>query len=108
MPRARPLAPRPGADVLARAHVEAVVEGEFQHLHEVEVAGEDVGLLAEGAHLDAARAAAFAGVLEGLALTELLFHHRVSLLMGFPFLLILVAAFYLAALATPRTAPAAA
>ena len=69
---------RAGADVLAGAHVEAVVQREFQHLHQVEVAGEDVGFLAERAHLDAARAAALAGVLQRLALAELFFDHGVG------------------------------
>ena len=69
---------RAGADVLARAHVEAVVQREFQHLHQVEVAGEDVGFLAERAHFDAARAAALARVLERLALAELFFDDGVG------------------------------
>ncbi len=53
------------------------MQGKLQHLHEVEVAGEDVGLLAEGAHLDAAAAAAGARIDEGLALAQLFLDHRV-------------------------------
>ncbi len=49
-----------------------------RHLGQVEVAGEDVGLLAEGAHLHAAAAAAGARVLEGLALAQLLLHDGVG------------------------------
>ena len=67
-----------GPEPLAGAGVDAVVQGQLQHLQQVEVAGEDVGLLAEGAHLHAAGAAALAGVLQGLALAQLLLHHRVG------------------------------
>ena len=54
------------------------MQRQFQHLDQVEVAGEDVGLLAEGPGLDAAAAAAGPGVLQRLALADLLLDHRVG------------------------------
>ena len=67
------------ADLLLGAGVEPVVQRQLQHLHQVEVAREDVGLLAEGAHLHAAGAAPFPRVLQRLALAELLLHHGVRI-----------------------------
>ena len=46
------------ADPLARARIDAVVQRDLEHLGQVEVAGEDVGLLAERAHFHAAARAA--------------------------------------------------
>jgi len=47
-----------GAEPPAGARVHAVVQRQLQHLHQVEVAGQDVGLLAERARLHAAAGAA--------------------------------------------------
>ena len=67
-----------GADLAAGQLVAAVVQGQFQDLGDVKVARQDVGFLAEGARFDAARAAAFAGVLHGLADADLLHDHGVG------------------------------
>jgi hypothetical protein len=66
------------ADLLAGQLVAAVVQGQLQDLGHVQVAGQDVGLLAEGPGLDAAGAAALAGVLHGLADAHLLHDHGVG------------------------------
>ncbi len=62
----------------AGARVHPVVQRQLQDLGEVEVAGEDVRFLAEGADLHAAGAAAGPGVLQRLPLAELLLDHRVG------------------------------
>jgi hypothetical protein len=64
--------------LLSGEGIDAIVEGEFEHLGQVEIAGEDVGFLAEGADLDAAAATAGAGVFEGLALSELFLNDGVG------------------------------
>ena len=76
--RSEPGAPVVRAQLLAGARIDAVVQRQLQHLHQVEVAGEDVGLLAEGPDLDAAAAPAGPGVFERLALAELLLDHGVG------------------------------
>ena len=55
------------AELLAGARIDAVVQRDFQHLGQVEVAGEVVVLLAERAGFDAAAGAAAAGVHQALA-----------------------------------------
>ena len=58
----------------ARDRIDPVVERHFQDLGHVQVAGQQVGLLAEGPHLDAAAASPLAGIPEGLALAQQLGH----------------------------------
>ena len=58
------------ADVLSRLGVDAVVQRNLQNLRRIQVARQQVGFLAEGTHLDAARAAALAGILDGLSLAH--------------------------------------
>ncbi len=67
-----------GAELSLRLRIETVVECQLQDLRQVEVAGQNVGLLAEGPHLDTAAAAAGPGVLERFALPNLLLHHCVG------------------------------
>ena len=52
------------ADLLAGFRVDTVVQRDFQDLRGVQVACQQIGFLAEGAHLDAAGAAALAGILQ--------------------------------------------
>ena len=58
------------ADRLARARIDAVVEGDLEDLGHVEVPGQGVVLLAESPGLDAAAGPAVAGILGGLALPD--------------------------------------
>ena len=58
------------AEPLARLGVDAVVQRYLQNLWRIQVARQQVGLLAEGTHLDATRTAALAGILQRLALTH--------------------------------------
>ena len=62
------------AELLAGERVLAVVEGDFKDFRRVEVAGEQVSLLAEGPHLDAPGAAPFPCVLDGLSRPHHLLH----------------------------------
>ena len=62
----------PQAQPPAGPRIDAVVQRQLEDLHQVEVAGEDEGLLAEGPRLDAAAATAGPGVRQRLALAELL------------------------------------
>ncbi len=64
-------------DLLARPRVHAVVQGQFQHLGQTEVAGQDVGFLAEGPDLDAAAGAAVAGIGDGFAHADQLLDDQV-------------------------------
>ena len=61
------------------ARVDPVVEGDLQQLGQVEVAGQDVGLLAEGTGLDATAGATLARVLDALAHARQLGHDRVGI-----------------------------
>ncbi len=58
------------------------MQGQLQHLHEVEVAGQDIGFLAERSDLDTAAAPAGPRVLDGLPLAQLLGHGRVRVEQG--------------------------
>ena len=58
------------AELNAGARVAAVVECQFEQLGQVEIAGQNVGFLAEGAHLHAAARAAAACVAQRLALPD--------------------------------------
>ena len=66
------------AELLAGARIDAVVERQFQDFHQVEISGEDEGLLAEGAGFDAAAAPAGPGVFQRFALAKLLLDHTVG------------------------------
>ena len=66
------------ADGLPGARVDPVVERDLEDLGQVEVAGQDVGFLAERAGLDAAAGAAVAGVDDRLALPDELLDDRVG------------------------------
>ena len=66
------------AELLPGARVDAVVQGDLQHLGQVEVAGQVVVLLAERAHLHAAARAAAARVGHDLALPHQLLHDQVG------------------------------
>ena len=59
--------------------IPAVVQGQLEYLRQVEVAGENVGLLAERADFDTTAATAGAGIFERLALADLLGDHRVGI-----------------------------
>ena len=67
------------ADPLAAERVAAVVQGDLQHLDQVEIAGQDVAFAAEGPGLHAARGAAAAGVGQRLALAQHLGHQRLGI-----------------------------
>ena len=67
------------ADLLARLRVHAVVQRDFQDLRRIQITRQQVRFLAEGTHLDTAGAAAFAGVLQGLALAHQLLHVSVRI-----------------------------
>ena len=69
---------RRGPELLSGARVHAIVQRQFQHLHQIEVASEDVGLLAESARFDATAAAAGPGVFQRLALANLFLHDRIG------------------------------
>ncbi len=66
------------ADAPAGHRVDAVVQRDLEHLRQVEVAGQDVGFLAERPRLDAPAGAAGAGVLERLSLPHQLVDHEVG------------------------------
>ena len=66
-------------ELLSGPRVHAIVQRQFQHLHQIEVAGEDVGLLAERARFDATAATAGSGVLQRLALAHLLLDHCIGI-----------------------------
>ena len=74
--RLRPAGRR--AEPPAAPRIDAVVQRQLEDLRQVEVAGEDVRLLAEGAGLDAAGAAALPRVLDRLPHPQLLLDHRVG------------------------------
>jgi len=58
----------------ARHRIDPIVERHLQDLGHIEVAGEQVGLLSEGSHLDAAAASPLAGILQRFALAQQLGH----------------------------------
>ncbi len=66
------------ADLLAGPRVQAIVEGQFQHFGQVEVAGEDIGFFAERADLHATAGAAVACVGHGFAHTDQLLDDQVA------------------------------
>ena len=68
----------PRADAQAGRRIDAVVQRDLEHLRQVEVAGQDVGFLAERAGLDAAARAARARVLDALALAQQLLDDHVG------------------------------
>ncbi|EKD38768.1 MAG: hypothetical protein ACD_75C00615G0001 [uncultured bacterium] len=59
--------------------IDAVIEGDLKNFRHIEVAGEDIGLLAEGTGLDAAAGSAFAGVLHGFADPHLFHDHCIGI-----------------------------
>ncbi len=65
-------------DGLAGQLVNPVIQGNLQDLRDIEIAGEDIGLLAEGTGLDAAAGPALPGVFDALADPHLLHDHRVG------------------------------
>jgi len=64
------------------ARVTPVVQGQLEHLGQVEVAGQNVSFFAEGAHLHAARRAAAAGIADGFAHAHQLFYDQVRVEYG--------------------------
>ncbi len=74
----RPSASGLDADLLSGARIDAVVERDLEDLREVEVAGQDVGFLAERPRLDAAARPAGPCVLERLAMAHQFVHHHVG------------------------------
>ena len=58
------------ADLTAGDGIHTVVQSQFQKFGHVQIACEQIGLLAEGADLDTAAAASLTGVLQALALTD--------------------------------------
>ena len=58
------------AKALASLGVDAIVQRNLQNLRRVQIARQQIGLLAEGAHLDAARATTLASILERLAVAH--------------------------------------
>ena len=68
----------PQAEKLPGPRIDAVVQRQFQDLHEVEIAGEDEGLLAKRPRFHAAAAPAGPGVFQRLALANLLLDHAVG------------------------------
>ena len=59
-----------------RPWIATVVQSQLQHLHKIEVTGEDVRFLPERTHLDTAAAPTGPRVLDRLPLPELLGHSR--------------------------------
>ena len=66
------------SELLTGARIHAIVEGELEHLREVEVAGEDERFLAEGARFDTTGGASLASVLHRLALAHQLLNYCVG------------------------------
>ena len=62
------------ANLLPRKRIHAVIQGNLQYLRCIEISRKKIGLLAECAHLYAAGAAAFTGILKGFPLPHQLFH----------------------------------
>ena len=61
-----------------RPRVDPVVEDELEQLRQVEVAGQNIRLFAEGARFDTAAGAALAGVFHGFALANQFLDHGIG------------------------------